>query len=204
MKNVIKKLLRENLLLENQEVLFNFPNDYNFYKSKITYSYRMGAIRPDPNTRNDEWYESKDIITRKYKDVPVKMRQILNKNGSQRGWKIINVGFDNYKLYEIGSNNAIPSTETVREVIDDFYKKFIEFMSKIEVNENTLNDVFDDFEKRVGRKPNKIYEDTLFETANRWMYVLTLNLIDKRKLLKVFMKEGLPINQAIMFFGNIR
>jgi hypothetical protein len=195
-KETIGQYLNDKILIENSSL--NFPQDY------VKKSIRKQSVKPSPNLPriwmgvDDDWYESKEILTKKYRDVPVKMKHIKNINGTNRGYKIVSVGFEGDLLHN--DSNHTPSPEEVREVIDNHYKKFEELMSTVSVDDNELENLI--AEKNI--KVKNIYEENLFETAIRWIINKRFNINEKKRILKFLMVKGLNITDAINFFQFIR
>ena len=142
----IYEYLNEQQIFENKEVdKLSFPDDFIKRQSRVKYLYQMGAMRP--NGVNDDWYESKQTLTKSYKRIPVNFKILKNVDGSDRGYKIIDVGFDGDK---ITIQHKVPSTDEVRKAIDDHYKKFIAIMSNVNVNESDIEKLF--IEKGIDTK----------------------------------------------------
>lgn len=174
-----------------------FPSDYNRCQTFETRIYSMGAMRPFGT--NDIWYESKKTFTKYYRNIPVQFRIVLNKNGTFRYYKIVQVGEDDYRLW---SNGKIPTSSEVRVLIDNHYAKFEAFMSEINSSESHVKSIFE--EVGLGHKAEDIYEDgDLYEATVRWVLCRRFNRIQKRVVLKNLMNKGLPIDSAIRFFSFI-
>lgn len=191
---------------ESKALNLKFPEDYTKRTSKATYQYLGGAMRPVGE--NDTWYESKSIV-KNYRHIPVEMKHILNKDGSERLWKIISVGFnwDRIKL----KGNQYPDASKVRESIDKYYKDFNEYMDNIEYNptalENAINKL--NIERREKNQPEisteNLFNDTPFEIANRWLTNNSFSLNEKRAILKQLMvKYKLDIYPAIIFWADVK
>jgi hypothetical protein len=196
----LKRIINEEISgLESNDKLM-FPDDYTLNKTRVEYIYSMGANRPVG--KNDEWYESKKIFEKKYRGIPVKMTQLLNKDGSERGWHIVSVGFDGDNIFVF---NKVPQSAGVRPAIDNYYNKFAQYMDNIKINDNELQKSAIDLENKTGRKLKKIYGDDLFDTAVDWLIGNKINnRIQKAKVLKQLMNEGLPVTDAISFYQYIR
>lgn len=193
-KNTVIDYLNESILFENSQPL-SFPIDFIKRQSRVQYLYQMGAMRP--NGVDDDWYESKKTIIKKYKGIPVKMKQLKNIDGSDRGYGILQVGNDDDV---IKINNRIPSSNEVRSAIDAHYDKFISMMDKINVTDTELEDLI----SQKGILSKTIYDaDGLYETAIRWLVNNRFNRLEKRKILKSLMNKGLSIEEAISFFSQI-
>ena len=189
----VNEYLNEQFLFENKDYEnLSFPNDFIKRQTRVEYLYQMGAMRP--NGSNDDWYESKQTFTKKYRGIPVKFKIIKNIDGSDRGYQIINVGFDGDR---ITIQNRIPSSDEVRKVIDDHYKDFFKLMSNINVDESEIERMFTE----KGLAINKIYhDDGLYDTAIRWVISNRFTILEKRKILKHFINKGLSTEDAISFF----
>lgn len=195
-KNAIHSYVKTKQLLENVEADdLSFPKDFIKKQTKVQYLYSMGAMRP--TGQNDTWYESQIIFTKHYKDIPVKYKILKNTDGSDRGYSIIQVGFDDD---EITINKRVPIASEVRKAIDEYYEKFWYMMSQTKTNESDIENLF--IEKGINIK--RIYdEDGLYETAIRWIINPRFNILEKRRIMKNLMNKGLPINQAIKFFKDL-
>jgi hypothetical protein len=156
----------------------------------------MGAMRP--NGSNDDWYESKQTFTKKYKGIPVEYKILKNIDGSDRGYKIINVGFDGDR---ITIQNRIPSSDEVRKAIDNYYEDFVKLISTINTNENDIKSLF--VEKGIDTK--KMYDnDGLYDTAIKWVISNRFTILEKRRILKNLINKGLSTEDAISFFKFVR
>ena len=184
----------EEVLSESMDL--NFPEDYTKHTSKVEYVYSMGAMRP--NGRNDIWFESNDVIEKKYRSALVKMKHLVNNDGSERGWRILSVTISN-KNITIG--NQTPNSKNVRKAVDDYYINFINYMDGIEVDGDELTGIINNI---FGDKIKNIYSNSLYETAIRWLISRKIPLKYKRKILKQLMNEGLSIDEAISFWGDVR
>jgi hypothetical protein len=195
----IREYLNEQQIFENKDnENLSFPNDFIKRQTRVQYLYQMGAMRP--NGSNDDWYESKQTFTKKYKGIPVEYKILKNMDGSDRGYEIINVGFDGDR---ITIQNNIPSSDEVRKAIDDYYKDFIKLMSSVDINEDDIKSLF--IEKGIDTK--KMYdnsEDGLYETAIKWVINKRFTILEKRKILKNLMNKGLSTEDAINFFKFVR
>lgn len=191
----IREYLNEQQIFESKEIDLSFPDDFIKQQSRIQYLYRMGAMRP--NGVNDDWYESKQTLTKKYRGIPVKFKVLKNVDGSDRGYKIIDVGFDGDK---ITVQNKVPSTDEVRKAIDDHYKRFVTIMNNVNVDESDIEKLF--IEKGIAT--NKMYDnDGLYDTAIRWVIGKRFTILEKRMILKNLMNKGLSTEDAIDFFKFI-
>ena len=77
-KTTIREYLNEQQIFENKEVdNLSFPDDFIKRQSRVEYLYQMGAMRP--NGANDDWYESKQTLTKRYKGIPVNFKILKNK-----------------------------------------------------------------------------------------------------------------------------
>jgi hypothetical protein len=193
----IREYLNEQEIFENKDnENLSFPNDFIKRQTRVQYLYQMGAMRP--NGSNDDWYESKQTFTKKYKGIPVEYKILKNMDGSDRGYKIINVGFDGDR---ITVQNKIPSSDEVRNAIDDYYKDFIKLMSTINTDENDIKSLF--IEKGVDTK--KMYDnDGLYDTAIKWVISNRFTILEKRRILKNLINKGLSTEDAIGFFKFVR
>jgi len=195
----VREYLNEQEIFENKDnENLSFPNDFIKRQTRVQYLYQMGAMRP--NGSNDDWYESKQTFTKKYKGIPVEYKILKNMDGSDRGYEIINVGFDGDR---ITIQNNIPSSDEVRKAIDDYYKDFIKLMSSVDINEDDIKSLF--IEKGIDTK--KMYdnsEDGLYETAIKWVINKRFTILEKRKILKNLMNKGLSTEDAINFFKFVR
>lgn len=199
--NKVRAIIREvvsNFITEVEGL--SFPTDYDKRESRVKYLYQMGAMRP--NGVNDDWYESK-TIERKYRDIPVKMKHQLNMDQSERGWRIVDLGFDGDRIYAKDSNSNLPQTDEVRGRIDQYYNEFAQFMNGIQTDGDELEKAIQNLETRSGRQVTR-REESPIDTAIRWMLAGGFNMITKRKLLKQLMEQGLPIEDAISFWREIK
>ena len=196
-KTTIREYLNEQQIFENKDnENLSFPNDFIKQQTRVQYLYQMGAMRP--NGSNDDWYESKQTFTKKYKTIPVEYKILKNMDGSDRGYKIINVGFNGDR---IKIENQIPSTDEVRKAIDDHYKRFVTIMNNVNVNESDVEKLF--IEKGIDIK--KMYDnDGLYETAIKWVISKRFTILEKRMILKNLINEGLSTEDAISFFKFVR
>ena len=196
-KTTIKEYLNEQQLFENKDnENLSFPNDFIKRQTRVQYLYQMGAMRP--NGSNDDWYESKQTFTKRYKGIPVEYKILKNVDGSDRGYKIINVGFDDDRIL---IHHRIPSSDEVRKSIDDYYKDFIKLMSTINTDENDIESLF--IENGIDTK--KMYDnDGLYDTAIKWVISKRFTILEKRRILKNLMNKGLSTENAISFFKFIR
>lgn len=192
----IKEYLNEQQIFEDKDTNnLSFPNDFIKRQSRVKYLYQMGAMRP--NGVNEEWYESKQTLTKRYKGIPVNFKILKNVDGSDRGYKIIDVGFDEDK---ITIQNKIPSTDEVRKAIDDHYKKFINIMNNVNVDESDIENLF--IEK--GIDTNKMYDnDGHYYTAIKWVINRRFTILERRMILKNLMNKGLSTEDSIGFFEFI-
>lgn len=188
--------LKEHLIFENDETdNLSFPDDFITRKSRVEYLYQMGARRP--NGVNDDWFESKQTLTKTYRGIPIKFKRLKNVDGSDRGDKIIDVGFDNDK---ITIQNKVPSTDEVIPAIEAHYEKFLTLMDKIKINESEIKRLFTE----KGIELNKIYDtDGLYDTAIKWIISKRFTRLEKRMILKNLMNKGLSTEDAIGFFNFI-
>lgn len=195
-KTTIREYLNEQQIFENKEVdNLSFPDDFIKRQSRVEYLYQMGAMRP--NGANDDWYESKQTLTKRYKGIPVNFKILKNVDGSDRGYKIIDVGFDGDK---ITIQNKVPSTDEVRKAIDDYYKRFVTIMNNVNVDESDIEKLF--IEKGIGA--NKMYDnDGLYDTVIKWVISKRFTILEKRMILKNLMNKGLSTEDAIGFFKFI-
>jgi len=189
----IREYLNEQEIFENKDnENLSFPNDFIQRQTRVQYLYQMGAMRP--NGSNDDWYESKQTFTKKYKGIPVEYKILKNIDGSDRGYKIINVGFDGDR---ITIQNRIPSSDEVRKAIDNYYEDFVKLMSTINTDENDIKSLF--IEKGIDTK--KMYDnDGLYETAIKWVINKRFTILEKRMILKNLINKGLSTEDAIGFF----
>lgn len=192
----IREYLNEQQIFEDKDTNnLSFPDDFIKKQSRVQYLYQMGAMRP--NGVNDDWYESKQTLTKRYKGIPVNFKILKNVDGSDRGYKIIDVGFDEDK---ITIQNKVPSTDEVRKAIDDYYKKFISIMNNVNVDESDIENLF------IGKgiDTNKMYDnDGLYDTAIKWVISKRFTILEKRMILKNLMNKGLSTEDAIGFFKSI-
>jgi len=195
-KKFNNRKLNEQQIFESKEIdNLSFPDDFIKKQSRVQYLYQMGAIRP--NGVNDDWYESKQTFTKRYRGIPVNFKMLKNVDGSDRGYKIIDVGFDED---EIRIQNKVPSTDEVRKAIDNHYKKFINIMNNVNVDESDIENLF--IEK--GIDTNKMYDnDGLYDTAIKWVINKRFTFLEKRMILKNLMNKGLSTEDAIVFFKFI-
>lgn len=195
-KTTIREYLNEQQIFESKEIdNLSFPDDFIKKQSRVQYLYQMGAMRP--NGGNDDWYESKQTLTKRYKGIPVNFKILKNVDGSDRGYKIIDVGFDGDK---ITIQNKVPSTDEVRKAIDDYYKRFVIIMNNVNVDESDIEKLF--IEKGIGA--NKMYDnDGLYDTAIKWVISKRFTILEKRMILKNLMNKGLSTEDAIGFFKFI-
>ena len=193
----VREYLNEQQIFENKDnENLSFPNDFIKQQTRVEYLYQMGAMRP--NGSNDDWYESKQTFTKKNKGIPVEYKILKNMDGSDRGYKIINVGFDGDR---ITIQNKIPSSHEVRKSIDDYYKDFTNLMSTINTNENDIKSLF--IEKGIDTK--KMYDnDGLYETAIKWVISNRFTILEKRMILKNLINKGMSTEDAISFFKFVR
>lgn len=193
----IREYLNEQQIFKSKEIdNLSFPDDFIKKQSRVQYLYQMGAMRP--NSVNDDWYESKQTLTKRYKGIPVNFKILKNVDGSDRGYKIIDVGFDEDK---ITIQNKVPSTDEVRKAIDNHYKKFINIMNNVNVDESDIENLF--IEK--GIDTNKMYDnDGLYDTAIKWVINKRFTILEKRMILKNLMNKGLSTEDAIGFFKFIK
>ena len=192
----IREYLNEQQIFESKENdNLSFPDDFIKKQSRVQYLYQMGVMRP--NGVNDDWYESKQTLTKKYKGIPVNFKILKNVDGSDRGYKIIDVGFDGDK---ITIQNKVPSIDEVRKAIDDYYKRFVTIMNNLNINESDIEKLF--IEK--GIDANKMYDnDGLYDTAIKWVISKRFTILEKRMILKNLMNKGLSTEDAIGFFKFI-
>lgn len=183
--------------MNNKYLKIKILTIYRFkQQSRVKYLYQMGAMRP--NGVNDDWYESKQTLTKRYRGIPVNFKILKNVDGSDRGYRIIDVGFDGDK---ITIQNKIPSTDEVRKAIDDHYKKFINIMNNVNVDESDIENLF--IEK--GIDTNKMYDnDGLYDTAIKWVINKRFTILEKRMILKNIMNKGLSTEDGIGFFKFIK
>jgi hypothetical protein len=193
----IREYLNEQQIFENKDnENLSFPNDFIKRQTRVEYLYQMGAMRP--NGSNDDWYESKQTFTKKYKGIPVEYKILKNIDGSDRGYKIINVGFDGDR---ITIQNRIPSSDEVRKAIDNYYEDFVKLISTINTNENDIKSLF--VEKGIDTK--KMYDnDGLYDTAIKWVISNRFTILEKRRILKNLINKGLSTEDAISFFKFVR
>jgi hypothetical protein len=193
----VREYLNEQQIFENKDnENLSFPNDFIKQQTRVEYLYQMGAMRP--NGSNDDWYESKQTFTKKNKGIPIEYKILKNMDGSDRGYKIINVGFDGDR---ITIQNKIPSSHEVRKSIDDYYKDFTNLMSTINTNENDIKSLF--IEKGIDTK--KMYDnDGLYETAIKWVISNRFTILEKRMILKNLINKGMSTEDAISFFKFVR
>jgi len=196
-KTTIREYLNEQQIFENKDNQnLSFPNDFIKRQTRVQYLYQMGAMRP--NGSNDDWYESKQTFTKKYKGIPVEYKILKNMDGSDRGYKIINVGFDGDR---ITVQNKIPSSDEVRKAIDNYYEDFVKLISTINTNENDIKSLF--VEKGIDTK--KMYDnDGLYDTAIKWVISNRFTILEKRRILKNLINKGLSTEDAIGFFKFVR
>jgi len=174
----------------------SFPTDFIKLQSRVQYLYQMGAMRP--NGVNDTWYESKTVLTKKYRRIPIKFKIIKNVDGSDRGYKITQVGFDGDTIF---IDNQTPQTGDVRKSIDDYYDKFSTLMSNVNVGDNELENLIKEKDITVSKN---IYDGDLYETAIRWIINKRFNILEKRRILKYLINKGLSTEDAISFYQHIR
>ncbi len=193
----IREYLNEQQIFENKDnENLSFPNDFIKRQTRVEYLYQMGVMRP--NSSNDDWYESKQTFTKKYKGIPVEYKILKNIDGSDRGYKIINVGFDGDR---ITIQNRIPSSDEVRKAIDNYYEDFVKLISTINTNENDIKSLF--VEKGIDTK--KMYDnDGLYDTAIKWVISNRFTILEKRRILKNLINKGLSTEDAISFFKFVR
>ena len=193
----IREYLNEQQIFENKDnENLSFPNDFIKRQTRVEYLYQMGAMRPTGS--NDDWYESKQTFTKRYKGIPVEYKILKNIDGSDRGYKIINVGFDGDR---ITIQNRIPSSDEVRKAIDNYYEDFVKLISTINTNENDIKSLF--VEKGIDTK--KMYDnDGLYDTAIKWVISNRFTILEKRRILKNLINKGLSTEDAISFFKFVR
>ena len=176
----------------------HFPSDFTKNQTRVQYLYERGAMRPFGS--NDEWYESK-VMVKHYRGIGVKFKVLKNTDGSHRSYKIVAVG-NNIKT----EHNTIPQYDEVRSVIDNHHNEFGKFMQGVvSISEQEFTKMFID----RGVKMHRIYEEDepieerLSWTANKWMIYKMFNRIDKRKILKYLINQGLSMDDAINYFSEI-
>jgi hypothetical protein len=185
--------------INNDCISLNFPSDFTKKQTRVQYLYSMGAMRPYGG--DDEWYESTSTISKRYRGIDVKFKVLKNTDGSHRSYKIVEVG-DGIRT----EHNQIPQEDEVRSVIDNHYKEFENLMGGVVlINEQEFTKMFIDRSVKMHR----IYEEDepaeyrLLFTASKWMLSKMFNRIDKKKILKYLINEGLSMEYAIDYFSKI-